>query len=156
MLFDLLLGVNTTLLCLLLQSVLVVTALGYFARLEHRIRSTFVWAHTVLSGLLLILVLGSLAQIACWALLFTVLGEFESFEQAFYHSAGNFATLGYGDLMLSERHQLLGPLEAINGVLMMGISIAALSRGFTIAFGRREVPPHPLDRPLRTSKRKPK
>lgn len=153
MLVDLLLGINTTLLCLLLQSALVVAALKYFARLEYNIRSTFLWAQAVLTGLLLILLLASLMQISVWALLFHALGEFKSFEQAFYHSAGNFATLGYGDLMLSERHQLLGPLNAINGVLMMGISIAALSRGFTIAFGRRELPAHPLDKPLRSTKR---
>ncbi len=38
----------------------------------------------------------------------------------------NFATLGYGDLVMSQRHRLLGPLEAINGALMIGVSTAVL------------------------------
>lgn len=46
-------------------------------------------------------------------------GEFESFATAFDHSVVNFATLGYGDLVVSEERRLLGALESINGVLML-------------------------------------
>lgn len=42
----------------------------------------------------------------------------------------NFATLGYGDFVMSPAHRLLGPLEAINGVLMIGVSTAALMAAF--------------------------
>jgi len=42
----------------------------------------------------------------------------------------NFATLGYGDIVMSEKHKLLGPLESINGVLMIGVSSAALLATF--------------------------
>ena len=45
---------------------------------------------------------------------------------AIYHSAVNFASLGYGDIVMSKYRKLLGPLEAINGVLMLGMSAAAL------------------------------
>ena len=75
---------------------------------------------------MLLLVLGNLAQVSIWALLFQLLGEFESFKIAFYHSAVNFATLGYGDIVMSEAHKVLGPIQAINGVLMIGVSTAAL------------------------------
>jgi hypothetical protein len=39
-------------------------------------------------------------------------GEFEAFRRRFYHLAVNYTTLGYGDLVMSERWQLLGPQEA--------------------------------------------
>ncbi len=42
----------------------------------------------------------------------------------------NFATLGYGDIVMSERNRFLGPLEAINGALMIGVSTAALLATF--------------------------
>ena len=42
----------------------------------------------------------------------------------------NFATLGYGDIVMTERNRLLGPIEAINGVLMVGVSTAALLATF--------------------------
>lgn len=48
----------------------------------------------------------------------------------FYHSAVNFATLGYGDIVMSGNHKLLGPIEAINGVLMIGVSTAVLMTVF--------------------------
>ena len=67
-----------------------------------------------------------LTQIALWAVVFLMCGEFSTFEQAFYVSAENYTALGYGDVLLSERWRLLGPLEAINGLLLFGLSTAVL------------------------------
>ena len=49
-------------------------------------------------------------------------GEFSEFGVAYYHSAVNYTTLGYGDLIMSPSWRLLGPLEAANGMLMFGVS----------------------------------
>jgi hypothetical protein len=38
----------------------------------------------------------------------------------------NFTSLGYGDIVMSRERRLLGPLEAANGVLMLGMSSATL------------------------------
>ena len=84
----------------------------------------------VITGVMLILIIGNLAQVALWALLFLALEAFQQFGAAFYHSAVNFATLGYGDVVMSAPHKLLGPLEAINGALMIGMSTAALMSAF--------------------------
>jgi voltage-gated potassium channel len=51
---------------------------------------------------------------------------FPSWELAFYFSASSYSTVGYGDLILPSNWRLLGPLEAIIGVLMCGISISVL------------------------------
>jgi len=59
-----------------------------------------------------------------------LLDEFQLFSVAFYHSAVNFGSLGYGDIVMSEKYRLLGALEAINGVLMIGLSTAALMSTF--------------------------
>ena len=56
-----------------------------------------------------------------------LLGEFDTFAAAFYHSCVNFVTLGYGDIVMSERWRLLGPLEGANGILMFGISTAVMT-----------------------------
>jgi hypothetical protein len=90
----------------------------------------------LISIVMIILVLGNLAQIAIWALLFQLLGEFQQFDLAFYHSAVNFGSLGYGDIVMSDRYKLLGALEAINGVLMIGVSTAALMTPFRDALHR--------------------
>ena len=127
MLMNLLLGLPTMALCLFTQSVLLIVALHYYTRHERWINSpSFSSSLFVVNSVMLLLVVGNLAQVAIWALLFQALGEFEHFTAAFYHSAVNFATLGYGDIVMSEQHKLLGPMEAINGVLMIGVSTAAL------------------------------
>src|SRR5438552_2599881 len=67
-----------------------------------------------------------LTQIALWAVALQMCGEISTFEKAFYYSAENYTALGYGDIVLSERWRLLGPLEAINGLLLFGLSTAVM------------------------------
>ena len=90
------------------------------------VREPFWGGAAVLGTTLVALVATALAQIALWAAAFVLCGEFADFEEAFYHSAVNFTTLGYGDIVMSRRWRLLGPLEAVNGSLMLGLSAAML------------------------------
>jgi hypothetical protein len=75
---------------------------------------------------LLITLAAILAQVAIWAVSLIACGEFGDFNTAFYHSAVNFSTLGYGDIVMSPTWRFLGPLEAINGILMCGITASVL------------------------------
>jgi hypothetical protein len=70
--------------------------------------------------------LANFVQIVIWGLLFIGLGEFRNLFDAIYHSAVNFTSLGYGDIVMSTRWKLMGPLEAVNGILMLGMTSAAL------------------------------
>jgi hypothetical protein len=67
-----------------------------------------------------------LIQITLWAVVYVMCGEIASFQRTFYCSAQNYTALGYGDVHLSERWQLLGPLEAVNGLLLFGLSTAIM------------------------------
>jgi hypothetical protein len=42
-----------------------------------------------------------LLEMAFWAALFMICGEFSDFGTAFYHSAVNYISLGYGDLIMT-------------------------------------------------------
>ena len=131
MVTNLVLGLPTMILCLFLQAILLVIVVRRYSRQESLLRSPSIWSSmVVIKGIMLLLVIGNLAQIAIWAALFMLLGEFEQFSEAFYHSAVNFATLGYGDFVMSDNHKLLGPLESVNGILMIGVSTAILMSGF--------------------------
>jgi Ion channel len=68
----------------------------------------------------------TLVQIILWAVLFMLLGEFSEIYEAAHHSAVNFTSLGYGDFVMAKRWKLLGPLEALNGVLMLGMTASSL------------------------------
>jgi hypothetical protein len=67
-----------------------------------------------------------LLDIALWAVLFRMCGEFSGLGTAYYHSAVNYTTLGYGDLLLTPSWRMLGPLEAADGMLMFGVSTAII------------------------------
>jgi Ion channel len=67
-----------------------------------------------------------LIEIALWAGLFVICGEFQEFGFAYYFSAVNYTTLGYGDVIMSPSWKLLGPLEAADGALMFGVSTAMI------------------------------
>jgi hypothetical protein len=67
-----------------------------------------------------------LAQIALWAVAVLLCGCVSTFEQAFYCSAQNYTALGYGDMILPGAWRMLGPLEAIDGLLLLGLSTALM------------------------------
>jgi hypothetical protein len=77
-----------------------------------------------LASIMVILFLGHMVQIMAWAAPFRVFGQFNDLETAFYHSAVNYTSLGYGDIVMTGHWRLLGALEAANGVLMFGVSTA--------------------------------
>ncbi len=85
------------------------------------------WHHVaILMAVTLIAAAGHLVQMTLWAVVFLDFGEFRDFETAFYHSAVNYTSLGYGDIVMSARWRLLGPLEAMTGVLLFGLSAATM------------------------------
>lgn len=132
MLRNLLIGAGTMTLCLLLQSVLLARAIRFYASRHELLETKSSWWSTlmVINSVMLLLLLGTISQIAIWAVVFMLVDEFSTFADAVYHSAVNFSTLGYGDIVMTERHRLLGPIEAINGVLMIGVATAALLATF--------------------------
>ena len=124
----LLVGIGVMLSALLVQGttvVLAVQAIG--ALLARRAVGIDVWRNSLATlMLIMILLTGHLTQMAVWATVFMMAGEFETFEVAFYHSAVNYTTLGYGDIVMSEHWRLLGPQEAACGSLAFGWSTAAI------------------------------
>ena len=84
---------------------------------------TGVWVDLPIVALVSMLsLLAHLIGIGLWAEVFILCGEFQEFALAYYHSAVNYTTLGYGDIIMTSSWKLLGPLEAADGVLMFGIS----------------------------------
>jgi hypothetical protein len=124
---NLLIGLPVTLVCLVIQVAFAFWCLRHYVRnsgpaAAHR---SFPGMRILLS-VMLIVMLGTMVQVGLWGLLFVLLGEFDVYYEAVYHSAVNFASLGYGDIVMSDRWKMLGPLEALCGVLMLGMNAAVL------------------------------
>src|SRR4029450_10048189 len=90
------------------------------ARLETRFWP-ITWVFIRIAWLLLFF---HLLEIAVWALFFWWEKCLPNLEASFYFSGVTYATLGYGDLLLPKQWRLFGPLEALTGSLMVGLSIA--------------------------------
>jgi hypothetical protein len=106
---------------------LAVSATINFVRLEEKSGRTGTRLRVDLPIVALVISLSlaaHLMEIALWAGLFIVCGEFQNFGIAYYHSAVNYTTLGYGDVIMTPSWRLLGPLEAADGSLMFGLSTA--------------------------------
>ena len=113
--------------CTILIHAVVVTAIVNLVRLEKRGGRVgrSLWFDIAIVGRAIALALiAHLIEIAVWAVLYVMCGEFADFGTAYYHSAVNYTTLGYGDVLMSASWRLLGPLEAANGMLLFGVTTA--------------------------------
>src|SRR3974390_2628657 len=57
-----------------------------------------------------------------------------------YFAFGNYTTLGYGDILPVARWRMLGPITALNGVLLIGWSTAVIFEVLRRALLRTEIP----------------
>ena len=126
---NLLVGVPAMLVCLIVQVAVVFWCVRYCARRSARGPGTRVLLAAVRPRIapMLALLIANVLQSRLGGWLFVLIGEFEDLYPAIYHSAVNFTSLGYGDVVMNQEWKLLGPLEAANGVLMMALSAAALT-----------------------------
>ena len=115
--------------CTIFLHALAVSATVHFVR-QARTRGRVgihVWSDMAIVALVISFAfVAHLLEIAVWAVLFLLCGEFPGFGTAYYHSAVNYTTLGYGDVLMTPSWRLLGPLEAANGALMFGVSTAII------------------------------
>jgi hypothetical protein len=148
---NLMVGFFVMLVCLTVQAAVAFWSVRYYIRQSSNSPAPhkfFVGIRPLLISMLA-MIAGNFIQITLWAILFLLLGELNELYEAIYHSAVNFASLGYGDFVMSKNRKLLGPLEAVNGVIMLGMTSAALmvilqqvikdQRDEIIASARRDV-----------------
>jgi hypothetical protein len=125
---NLMVGFAAMLGCLIVQAAVAFWSVRYYTRQTSGAaepRKFMVRIRPLIIAMLAMMV-GNFVQIAIWGILFLLLGELDELYEAIYHSAVNFASLGYGDFVMSKNRKLLGPLEAVNGVIMLGMTSAAL------------------------------
>ena len=66
------------------------------------------------------------AEVLVWSLTYAIVGAAPKGADLTYFAFVNYTTLGYGDVTPVERWHLLGPMTAMNGVLMFGWSTAVI------------------------------
>src|SRR4029079_15519973 len=65
-------------------------------------------------------------EVIVWSLAYGLVDAAPANSDLLYFAFVNYTTLGYGDILPVERSQLLGPMTAMNGVLLFGWSTAVI------------------------------
>jgi hypothetical protein len=73
-----------------------------------------------------VLMLAHTSEILVWSLAYDLVDAVDESTDHLYFAFVNYTTLGYGDIVPVERWRLLGPMTAMNGVLLFGWSTAVI------------------------------
>jgi len=65
-------------------------------------------------------------EVLVWSLAYFLVDAAPADANLVYFAFVNYTTLGYGDVIPVERWRLLGPMTAMNGVLLFGWSTAVI------------------------------
>src|SRR6267143_2164584 len=107
---------------------IVMTAVLWVARLANE-RAT---SHqslrliAVMTATVSVLMIAHTAEVIVWSFAYAIVGVAPDGTDLFYFAFVNYTTLGYGDVTPLQRWQLLGPMTAMNGVLLFGWSTAVI------------------------------
>ena len=91
-----------------------------------------------------VLMAAHLAEVLVWSFAYAVASVAPPGTDLIYFAFVNYTTLGYGDVTPVERWHLLGPMTAMNGVLLFGWSTAVI-----FAVLRKTMMPSPSEGGLR-------
>ena len=94
--------------------------------LQRGVLGVRVWVNlTFIMGVTLLALAGHLGEIALWAFALDISGAVADISAAIYSSAGSYTTSGSGIVLLPQ-WKLVGPFEALVGMLMFGVSTALI------------------------------
>ena len=93
---------------------------------QQSLRLTTVMIATVSIATVPVLMAAHFSEVMVWSLAYAIVGAAPAGADPVYFAFVNYTTLGYGDVTPVERWRLLGPITAMNGVLLFGWSTAVI------------------------------
>jgi Ion channel len=107
---------------------LVMAAVVWVAQTADAKQPTRPWLHliAVMIATVSILMVAHACEVIVWSLSYAIVDAAPVGADRVYFAFVNYTTLGYGDVVPVARWRLLGPMTAMNGVLMFGWSTAVI------------------------------
>jgi nitrate reductase NapE component len=87
----------------------------------------------------LVLMITHAFEVIVWSLAYSIVDAAPPGANLVYFAFVNYTTLGYGDVVPVERWRLLGPITAMNGVLLFGWSTAVIFEVLRRTLARLEI-----------------
>jgi|SRR5262245_33582593 hypothetical protein len=91
----------------------------------------------VMVGTVSVLMVAHMFEVIVWSLAYGIVDAAPGDADLLYFAYVNYTTLGYGDVTPAKRWLLLGPMTAMNGVLLFGWSTAVIFEVLRRAMGSR-------------------
>jgi hypothetical protein len=92
----------------------------------------------VMIGTALALMAAHTLEVIVWSVAYAIVNAAPDDANLVYFAFVNYTTLGYGDVTPLAKWRLLGPMAAMNGVLMFGWSTALIFEVLIRAVGQHE------------------
>jgi hypothetical protein len=125
---QLLVGLLISLACIAVHAVIMALVSWTAHRTSRAVQTA--WASIrlvlVMMAAVTILMTAHVIEIAIWSLSYAAINVVPDQADSFYFAFVNYTTLGYGDTLPVKRWRLLGPMAAMNGVLLFGWSTAVI------------------------------
>jgi hypothetical protein len=122
-----LVGCSVSVINIMIHAPITLVAIGIARRAGLRRRS---WLRlhlmTVMVVTALVLMIAHTAEIMVWSLAYAAVGAAPAGSDLLDFAFVNYTTLGYGDVTPLKEWRLIGPMTAMNGILMFGWSTAVL------------------------------
>lgn len=84
-----------------------------------------------------VLMAAHICEVSVWSLAYAAIEATPEGTDRLDFAFVNFTTLGYGDIVPTPRLRLLGPMTAMNGVLLFGWSVAVMFEVLSLALKRK-------------------
>jgi Ion channel len=104
---------------------LIVVATRHTANLTDHL-GIFLRLTALLTITMIALMCAHVAEIGVWALYFKIAGISIRGADGFEFAFENYTALGYGDVLPVDGRRIIGPIIALNGLLLIGWSVAVI------------------------------
>lgn len=127
MLVQFLVGLSVSAVNIAIHALVMAAVIRVLNSLKTTLRS-WPWLHLmiVMIGTALVLMTAHVAEVLVWSGTYRLVGAAPALSNSTYFAFVNYTTLGYGDIVPVAGWRLLGPITAMNGVLLFGWSTAVL------------------------------
>lgn len=114
--------------CNIVIHALVMTTVVWVTRMVGAKRTFHPWLFLimVMIATVAVLMMAHTSEVMVWSLAYAVVDAAPAGADLTYFAFVNYTTLGYGDVIPVEAWRLLGPMTAMNGVLLFGWSTAVI------------------------------
>jgi hypothetical protein len=127
MLSQFLVGAVASICNIAVHSIFMTAVVRVGRKASARIRSdSSVGLSSIMVAVIASLMMAHTSEILVWSVVYKLVDVVPADAQIVYFAFVNYTTLGYGDVIPAERWQLLGPMTAMNGILLFGWSTAVI------------------------------